>query len=257
MIAQFALRLIVGMSLLWAVMPRKDVTSGFFRIQMLITLALGVLAALTLGQFTGGGTTETVGDLDTAKRLCIGIAGMSFLGSVLWTLERRFGGTVLAFSVLGLSTAALLNATPMADNAWPLEFVSSIAGEFVTSAMVGGFLTTMLLGHWYLTAPTMTIRPLFRLTLFLGVCTAARCAVSVAAFLFASEKLAGQTEWLWLALRWGAGIIGPAVLVVMVFRILDYRNTQSATGVLFVGVILTFIGELSATLLARMHGVPF
>ena len=30
----------------------------------------------------------------------------------------------------------------------------------------------------------------------------------------------------------------------MVWRILRYRNTQAATGVLFVGVIVTFIGEL-------------
>ena len=63
--------------------------------------------------------------------------------------------------------------------------------------------------------------------------------------------LDSQTHLLWLTLRWVAGIIGPIILVFMVHRILKYRNTQSATGVLFTGVILTFIGELSATLLAQ------
>ena len=43
----------------------------------------------------------------------------------------------------------------------------------------------------------------------------------------------------------------------MVLRILRYRNTQSATGVLFVGVILTFIGEATAALLYRELSIPF
>ena len=47
MVPVFALRLIFGMSLTWCVM-REQVTSGFFRIQMLVTLGLGVLATLTL-----------------------------------------------------------------------------------------------------------------------------------------------------------------------------------------------------------------
>jgi hypothetical protein len=54
---------------------------------------------------------------------------------------------------------------------------------------------------------------------------------------------------MWLALRWAAGVAAPAVLFVMVRRILRYRNTQAATGVLFVAVILTFIGEMTALLL--------
>jgi hypothetical protein len=72
------------------------------------------------------------------------------------------------------------------------------------------------------------------------------------------DALAGgtQTHWLWLSLRWGAGIIGPLIVAAMTWRILKYRNTQSATGVLFVGVILTFLGEMTALLLYRELGLP-
>ena len=38
MLTQFAIRLICGMSLVWCVMPRSEVTSGFFRIQKLVML---------------------------------------------------------------------------------------------------------------------------------------------------------------------------------------------------------------------------
>jgi hypothetical protein len=61
---------------------------------------------------------------------------------------------------------------------------------------------------------------------------------------------------MWLVLRWLAGIVAPLVLAVMVWRILRYRNTQAATGVLFVGVIVTFIGELSATLVSQELHLP-
>src|SRR5687768_3656781 len=52
MIAQFALRMMFGMSLMWSLMPREKVSAGFFRIQMLIVMGLGVLASLTFGELS-------------------------------------------------------------------------------------------------------------------------------------------------------------------------------------------------------------
>jgi hypothetical protein len=69
-------------------------------------------------------------------------------------------------------------------------------------------------------------------------------------------SLGGSTHWMWLSLRWSAGVIGPLVVAWMVWRILQYRNTQSATGVLFVGVILTFIGEMTGSLLFGALSMP-
>jgi hypothetical protein len=51
-------------------------------------------------------------------------------------------------------------------------------------------------------------------------------------------------------------VAGPLAVWLMVRQILKYRNTQAATGVLFVGVILTFIGELTADLLFHELRVP-
>ena len=59
-----------------------------------------------------------------------------------------------------------------------------------------------------------------------------------------------------LALRRRNEILGPLAACLLVWRILKYRNTQSATGVLFAGVIVTFIGELAAALLFEDLGLP-
>ena len=62
---------------------------------------------------------------------------------------------------------------------------------------------------------------------------------------------------LWFSVRIAGGILVPFVAAVMVFRILRFRNTQSATGVLFAALILVFMGEISAALLERDLQIPY
>jgi hypothetical protein len=257
MIAQFALRLVCGISLMWVLMPRQRITSGFFRIQMLVALGLSALAALTLGRFAG----ETAGDspllpLGAGRILCGVLAGVAYVGSIAWTLERRTLGTGCVFAVVALSSVILLLSSVSGGQIETAVGALTLVSELATSLLVGAATAGMLLGHWYLTAPTMSIAPLGRVNACFGSAALLRLVVSLAGLVLAWPRLAGGTPVLWLVLRWTAGIAGPLVLAVMVGRILRYRNTQAATGVLFVGVILTFLGELSATLVSRELHVP-
>lgn len=253
MIAQFALRLLCGMSLMWCLLPRREISSGFFRIQMLIGMALSVLAALTIGDHVRA--TDDLLWLTAGWGLTASVAlgVIAFVGSVLWTLERRAGGTRTVFLVAAGAYATLLAASPAGDGGAAMTILS----ETATALILGAAMVGMLLGHWYLTVPTMSIAPLTHANSFFGIAGGARLGVSAVALVLGSASLAGSTAWMWLCLRWLAGIVGPLLLCAMVWRILKYRNTQSATGVLFVGVILTFIGELSAALLFRELNRPF
>jgi hypothetical protein len=285
MIAQFALRLICGMSLMWALMPRRQVTSGFFRIQMLVVMGLGVLAAMSLSMdaqsaLRAADSSELANALPApfAAALPSGlIATLGFVGSVLWTLERRSVGSGIGFGILLLATKELTiplaamgadrflvfwgdsivrSGTPTISAACPT--LLAFGSELANAGVLGGAVVGMLLGHWYLTAPTMSIEPLKRINLFLGIASILRFAISAAIWLLflggaedADGRLIGSSAApsSWLGLRWLAGIVGPLVVSLMVWRILKYRNTQAATGVLFVGVILVFIGDMTATLL--------
>jgi len=254
MIPQFALRLMFGMSLTWSVMPKRDVTSGFFRIQMLVTMGLGVLATLTLSQLDGP-TTEA-GPVVATKWLhaiAIGTAVASFLGSVMWTLERRAAGVRYAWVVLLASGLGLVAATWHKETGVPTWF--HILTELSGGWIIGGAISTMLLGHWYLTATGMPIAPLQQLNGQLLGAVIVRTVLAAAVFYW-SPPLTLTTQWVWLALRW-AGLLGPLILVPMVFRILRYRNTQSATGVLYAIDILIFLGEATAALLAHDLKCPF
>lgn len=241
-VSLFALRLVFGMNLMLCVMPRDKVPSAFFRIILLVELGLAVLFALTSPPMLWWG---------------VALGAAAFVGSVLWLLERR-GPGVAAIGIillLSLAAASLLPATSPAGSSngnW-LPRLSSLA----SAGTLGAAMTGMLLGHRYLTAPGMPLAPLIWLNAGLGLASVFRCLVSLAALVAESSVLTESTYWIWLALRWLAGILGPMAACVMVQRILRYRNTQAATGVLFVAVILTFIGELTADLLQRALGVPF
>jgi len=257
MIAEFSLLLTCGMSLMWCLMPRAQVTPGFFRIQMMIVMGLSALAMLAMGQLTASSGEKLSSALLFEARVGSGIGlACAYIGSIFWTLGRRPGGTAAMMCVMLATMASLVcsrgGLTPLTTNEGALRFVSS----FATASVLGGAVTGMLLGHWYLTAPTMSIEPLKRLTRCFLAAVVLRLAVSLVGWTWAGGQLQGGLLWTWFALRWLAGILGPLIIAIMALRILRYRNTQAATGVLFAGVILTFIGEMSASLLYSELRVP-
>jgi hypothetical protein len=111
-------------------------------------------------------------------------------------------------------------------------------------------MAAMFLGHWYLNTPTMAIGPLERLVILMGGAIALRAlteAISTAVYL--SAGLPSTAQLLFIALRWLSGIFGAMLLVVMTHKTLKIPNTQSATGILYVCVIATYLGELTALLM--------
>jgi hypothetical protein len=59
---------------------------------------------------------------------------------------------------------------------------------------------------------------------------------------------------LWLIPRWLLGFGVPMVLGVMARQAAGIRSTQSATGILYVVVVLTFLGEVLSLVLLQQSG---
>jgi hypothetical protein len=243
-VAFFAVRLICGMTFILCAMPRGSVPSPFFRIMLLVILGLAALFALTSPAALWWG---------------VAMGTAAFAGSVFWLLERRTAGTFAIGAIFAISLVALLfgakGSMLFADG--KAKTWLAAASAFASATTLGGAFTGMLLGHRYLTAPGMPLAPLMQVNACLGMASILRFVVSTLCLAWAFGTITQSLFWIWLALRWLAGILGPMAVCVMVHRILRYRNTQAATGVLFVGVILTFIGELTADLLQRALGSPF
>lgn len=251
MIAQFALRLVCGMAGAWCWMPRGEVTCGFFRIQMLVAMAVSVVAAMALGMGSGTETSTTVMGRGAAVALPVLMAVVSYIGSIFWTLARRPSGGLAAAAVLVLSALAVMGLLPRGTFSEAGPAVQFIGSELAAALLLGSAMTAMLLGHWYLTAPMMKLRPLVVLNRGLLAAIVVRMAFAAAGLANLGIGSLSSTQFLWLGMRWVCGLALPLVLALLVPKILRYRNTQSATGVLFALVILVFIGETAAAVLSR------
>ena len=181
---------------------------------------------------------------------------VAYVGSVIWTLGRRRLGLISIIAILLLSAVAIAGTMNVPAGEQAPSLVHWSAAELTSAWLVGTVTTAMLLGHWYLTATAMPLAPLQRLNQFLLSAVVLRMLVAGAGLWTCPVSLTDGTHTIWLAIRWLAGLAGPLAMALLVPRILKYRNTQSATGVLFAGVILTYMGEMAATLLSSEVGWP-
>ncbi len=284
LLIQFLLRLSFGLAAGMAITSPKLVTSGYFRNHLYVTLGLTTLAAMV-----------SYVSAPSAFWYCIGAAAVSYVGSVCWLYERAAAGKVMLVILLTVSWLGMLSQIPYLGSSkansvsfeeryfshyswgdrpntleehekfrqimlWDIRVVNlSMFAAMTTSGLLLGLtMAAMLLGHWYLNTPTMELVPLRRLIIAMGVAVALQAIVSALGLwgeVTYTNTITTQW-WLFVLLRWSFGIVGVAILAWMAWQTLKIPNTQSATGILYVAVIGTFVGETMALLLSAESLFP-
>jgi hypothetical protein len=243
MLATFCLRLALGMMAALLLFPSNLVNQRFYRSHFLIVLGLTVVAAFTM--------TYRSGSLVAATAAII----LALFGSLAWSLDGAPCGRVF----IALTTLALGAAVGITwQSALEGTTLSRCVDEFTSAAVLGTAMTAMLMGHSYLVAPSMSITPLMRLLGGLFIALLLRMAVAGAAYLsWATERspvTLTSEAFYWLPVRWLVGFAAPLILAWMAWQAAKIRSTQSATGILYVVVILCFLGELCGLLLLESTG---
>jgi hypothetical protein len=261
MLAIFCLRLACGLAGALLLLPSREVNPRFYRTHFLTIATLTATAAVSLRGVANAWMWAAISL----------VLIFSFLGSLAWMLEGAPGGNVLVILTTLVLAGILIvlsvpnvpaDIVPQRDSerkemiAWPWL----LAAHASSAAFLGSALTAMLLGHFYLIAPAMSLTPLLRLLSVL------QAAIGIRAFLAGgglwlwsrhhSWDNLGAENLIWLGLRWGPGLLGCLVLAWMARESAKIRSTQSATGILYIVVIFSFLGELTAQLLLRNTGVP-
>ena len=242
MLADFAIRLAGGLAAVLAATPWRAVPIGFFRTHCQVILGLGVLAALA--------TTRPPFE-PVVFGLSLSLTVLAFGASVAWGLGLPKLGVPAAIGIAAVA-AVLLAMTADGDPAgrWALNAASRLA----SATLLGSTLTAMLLGHYYLTAPAMSIEPLKRFVRLMGASLGVRTVLAALALIAWREdasSAAASISPLFLAMRWGMGIAGFGLATYLAWRTVQIRSTQSATGILYIAMTLLLFGELSSLILAR------
>lgn len=252
LLIQFIFRLTFGMALAMGVTPPKLVTSGYYRVHLWVLMGLNTLASLAL--FSNRSSEH--GTL--VFGIAIGIAIASYIGAVVWLYEQISLGQVFLFGIALAALVAAALATPWEAGTTAVGLTLGLLDIASGGWLLGVTMAAMLLGHWYLNTPTMELVPLQRLVILMAVAIGIRTIVSATGLtmqVMYDEPII-TTLWIFIGLRWLSGLLGTAMLALMTWYVLKVPNTQSATGILYAGVILSFIGELTSQLLSVQVQYP-
>jgi hypothetical protein len=248
--------------------PEADMGRGYFQMNALVVLGLlGLaLAVVLLHPFA------PFGERPAAGRTALGLAlaaGFLYYGAI-WRERWALCRLPLALATAGTLTALLLAGPPLLRPLTPLPHRPAllVAALLASALVLGWSLVTMLLGHWYLVAPRLTFRHLVVFCWVLLAVLLVRLA-AVGATLAQSAAvdelvephplrllvgLTGQGPFFWFRLLWG--LLVPLALAGMALHCARQRSNQSATGILYVVVVGTFIGEITGMYLLVTTGVP-
>ena len=238
-----AIRLACGLVAWSAIVPWRPIPVKFFSSQCLIALGLYVLGLMAgWSQMAGPGL----------KAVWIGLVAGAYLGTVAWGIGLPKVGRALC-AVLAVVSLGLMAAAG-AEDIGPLESLARAA----SSLWLGATLTAMLLGHYYLTAPAMSIAPLQTLIAGMFVAFGVRLLTTLLPLAMGQQSASMSVDGfsaMWLGMRILMGYAGTFLATYLSWRTARIRSTQSATGILYIALALLLFGELTAMLLGRTWGM--
>jgi hypothetical protein len=187
----------------------------------------------------------------------------SLSGAVLYNRAQHFGwrraSPPLLWAALAAGLAGTLLATP------PQPRWLGAAADLTSILLLGAAASAMILGHWYLVVIDLPIAPLRRLTVLLVLGLVLRAAVIAVALAgpgaegWRDARMVAAGLWspdgvfVWMRVLFG--VAGPLSLIWFVWKTVEIRSTQSATGILYVQLFLVMAGELLAKYLRVAAGL--
>jgi hypothetical protein len=187
----------------------------------------------------------------------------SLLLAILYNRAHHFGARRLRAPLLAGALVAGLAAVLLGTPAHPR--VLAAVTDLTSILLLGAAAGAMILGHWYLVVLDLPITALRRLTVLLVVGLVLRAAVVAWALAGTPEgledaRLVASGLWspdgifVWMRILFG--LAGPLSLVWFIWKTVEIRSTQSATGILYVQLFLVMSGELLAKYLRVAAGFP-
>ena len=230
MLADFAVRLAFGLFVALTLTSWRAVPVRFFRLQTQVALGILVLGAVAKARSSGS---------SVLLWFLVAAVVASYLATVAWGLGLPPIATVLDVLAALLAGAWIVRASQAAD---PNDWALMVLTRGVSGILLGATLHSMLLGHHYLVAPSMTIAPLTRSLDLIAAGLAARCVLAGSEHgppmpRRPGRRGAASRRREFLAIGWGMGIVGAAVSVYLARRTAAIRSTQSATGILYITTI--------------------
>jgi hypothetical protein len=170
----------------------------------------------------------------------------------LWFRHPYSSNTLLWItSFLGIMSILISLGDFIVRETSPASFFFIALHTILGSLLLGAGTLAMLLGHSYLTRPTLSIVPLFAfskifmaLVFIEGGFAIVYLITQAKATQVMNALLLHSFEGLYLWIRFLVGIFGPMILAPMILKTVSERATMSATGLLYIAMLMVIIGAL-------------
>ncbi|MBI3521599.1 MAG: hypothetical protein HY071_00700 [Chloroflexi bacterium] len=246
-----------GAFLIWFIDRTDEAPGGFLKLAAFVDAAVIAFALALNGALPQGATAVRIG-IDIGKvsafgQLLVVVTVLVIVQLVaVFTPWKRFRAvTGAAVVIVGVTSLALAASARPSQS--PYDVFALLALPLGALAL-GGSDAAMLLGHWYLVTPKLSTAPLERAALVVVVAVVLQSVL--VAISIARGELTNITEtalFVAVAIRVGVGLL--ATLGVALGAWWTARmNTQSSTGLLYVGLGMVLAGEISARVVFFLTG---
>ncbi|MBI2931396.1 MAG: hypothetical protein HYY16_07070 [Planctomycetes bacterium] len=239
-----------------AVLPGRPLGGYFFRFHAFVVVGMLILAGLVGQPLLAPRPPGTV-----ALTIHIAAAAFALSGLALAAAIGMTRGDVPSRIFLLPVPAGAALAILTAFSAHPGWFEGGLRTAHLLSGalLLGTSVVAMILGHWYLVNAALSFDLLLRLTRLLLLAIAVKLLVSGTLVALNFERLATSApefDRLLAGLRAAVGLLGAGVLAFMAHSCAKIKSNQSATGILYITVVLVLIGELVSVYLTLERGLP-
>jgi hypothetical protein len=227
-------QLATGILIFIAFIPPSKIGAGFGRFHAVLALVLWLIALRA-----------------TVTLPLILLAGLLFVAAVFAANERIYYPALVSSII---TSFYILLAPEKTGFHGVLKHLPGIL-------VLGSSSVAMLLGHWYLVSPKLSISYLQGLTIGLILAILIRSAFVFEALVANSPQLERinffQSYGLFFLQRIILGLGLTLILAILTYACVRIRSTQSATGILYVILVFCLIGELIGSYLFLKTGLAF
>lgn len=247
-----------GAFLVWALDRTRQAPGGFLKLASAVDAVAAALAFVLMPAVPRGQLAERIrlqpGAIDALAQ-AVPVLLVLLVAHLLTTFLpfRPVRSVVGAVTLIagGLTLVAAAAARPLETQS---QDVFALLALPLGALALGGVNGAMLLGHWYLITPKLSPAPLQRAALIVAgtiVLQAAIVAVTISRgqLIGALESTLGVA----VAIRVGVGLLMALGLVVAAWWTAR-MNTQSSTGLLYVGLGTVLAGEVAARVVYYLTG---
>lgn len=196
--------------------------------------------------------------VDVVRRLGLGAFVVTAIPFAL-IARRPTGLAPVSAGVLAGGSVLISAAAGWAPT--PVDVVPLLVQLTVLSAVTGGALAALVLGHWYLVTPKLSERPLVLQARLLATILAVQALLFVVWATLGGgigqgpwDALSGSSALLvWLRLL--ITIAFPLILAYMALRTAQTRSMESATGLLYINLAAVLAGTIGAAALYVSSGL--